>query len=724
VSRTLLFEIGVEELPSTYVPPALDQLAENAERLLAESNLVHGELQVHGTPRRLALLVREVADRQADREEEVVGPAARAAFDEDGKPSKALIGFCRGKGVNPDDVRRIQTPRGEYVAVTVFHAGRQAEDVLPEMLATLATRIQFPKTMRWGADDSRFARPVRWLVALLGDEVLPVHAFGVEADRRSYGHRFLAPAPVKIRDADAYLDTLDGASVAADHRERARRLVRQIEALAREAGGRVVADDELVTINNFLVEWPTCFAGRFDAHYLDLPREVVIESLREHQRFFAVESDAQALLPVFLAVRNGDERGIDTVRKGNEDVLIARLEDARFYWETDLEHPPATRVGDLTTVVWMEGLGSLRDKASRLVALSGWIAERVAPAAGDAAQRAALLCKTDLLSEMIGSGKEYASLEGVIGGYYALKAGEPRQVAAAITEHYRPRGPADALPASEAGDVLSLADKLDHIAGAFVAGKIPSGSEDPYGVRRAANGVLRILVEHDRNLDLRHATEEATKPFFTADRDLPHAEIVRKLGDFWRGRVEAALEERGVPYDVRGAALDARIRMGGHDRPGWIDPADCVARGLALAEFRGDARFEPLVVLFKRVANILTAATETLPETLDEAKLSEKAERALLAALSHAQRRTEPLWERSAYAKILPELLAMESPIHTFFDDVMVNVDDLAVRGNRLRLLADVRALFVRGWDLSQVVLSGERNAGGERDAELSTARS
>jgi glycyl-tRNA synthetase beta chain len=708
VSR-LLFEIGVEELPAGYVPPALDQFERGARAALAELRLTHGEVRAIGTPRRLVLTVADLEARQSDHDEEAVGPAAKAAFDAEGQPTKALLGFCRGKGADPASVRKIDTPKGEYVAVTVHHAGKDAAEVLPEALANVATRLQFPKSMRWLDDDTRFARPVRWLVALLDDQVIPVRAFGLEAGRRSFGHRFLSPAAVKIGSAAEYVDVMDGASVIADPAMRAARLRDQIGALAAAENGRVVDDPELIEINNFLVEWPTAFTGRFDAKYLDLPREVIVTALREHQRFFAVEDAAGHLMPLFIAVRNGDDRGLDGVRRGNEGVLIARLEDARFYWETDLKHAPAERVEALSGVVWMEGLGSLREKATRLESLTAWIAGMIAPSAADAARRAALLCKTDLLSEMIGSGKEYTSLEGIVGGYYARRAGESEAVGAAIAEHYRPRGPADALPVSAPGLVLALADKLDHVAGAFVAGKVPSGSEDPYGVRRAANGVLRMLLEGGRHLDLRAASMESTQPFFAADPQLPHAEIMKKLGEFWRGRVDSALDEHGIPYDSRDAALEARIDAGGRGQPGWTDPADALERARVLSAFRSDARFEPLVVLFKRVSNILKAASEPIPPALDRAKFTEAAERDLHAALERARERTAPLWERRAYAELLPALLEMEAAIHRFFDEVLVNAEDPAVRGNRLRLLTEVREMFLRGWDLARVVVEGER---------------
>jgi len=359
----------------------------------------------------------------------------------------------------------------------------------------------------------------------------------------------------------------------------------------------------------------------------------------------------------------------------------------------------------------MEGMGSLREKAARLEnlveAVAGGNAADLA-----AARRAALLCKVDLLSEMIGSGKEYAALEGIMGGHYARRAGEPEAVATAIAEHYLPRARTDALPGSEPGTMLSLADKLDHVAGAFAAGKVPSGSEDPFAVRRAGNGVVRILLEKGRSLDLFRATMQSTAPFFAANAELSQAQIMKQLGAFWSERVRTGIagSETGDGVALRHDTIDAAMESRSGGRPGWADPADCRRRAQALHAFRGDARFEPLVILFKRVANILAKATETLPATLDRARLTEKAEADLAAALDAASRRTEPLWSDRRYAEILPVLLEMERPIHAFFDGVMVNVEDAPTRLNRLKLLATIREQFVRGWDLSKVVVEGEKS--------------
>ena len=721
--RELLLEIGAEELPPSYVAPALEQLERGARAGLADLYLTFGAVRTVGAPRRLALSVSGLAARQPDRDEEVTGPNWKAAFDAAGAPTKALLGFCQGRGVDPSAVRKVTTAKGEYVAVTVHHTGKPAAQVLPALLATLAGKLQFPKSMRWLSDDTRFARPVRWLVALLDDEVLAVRAFGLEAGRETFGHRFLAPGRVAIAHARDYEATLERARVLVDPVRRRERIETHIARLAAAIEGEVHPDPELVDINTFLAEWPTTFVGGFDPRYVSLPREVIVTALREHQRFFAVTARGPGgtLKPHFIAMRDGDERGLDVVRRGNEAVLTARLEDAEFYWNTDLKRTTTQQIEALSGVVWMEGLGSLREKADRLQSLGAWLAERLAPATDATVRRAGLLCKTDLTSEMIGSGKEYAGLQGVIGAYYAREAGEPEAVCDAIAEHYRPSGASDALPASEAGSLLALADKLDHTAGAFVGGKIPSGSEDPYGVRRAGNGVIRILMDQERHLDLYAASMESTRILFANDRELPHAEIMKKLGEFWRGRIETALDEWGIAYDVRDAALEARPAPGNADRtrPGWIDPFDALLRARVLAAFRTDLRFEPLAVLFKRVSNILKAVAEPLPAALDRAALAEPAELELALALDRARTRTDPLWEGRGYAEILPALLEMEQAIHGFFDHVLVNAENPAVRLNRLRLLSEVRALFLRGWDLSRVVVEGERATAASELAEL-----
>jgi glycyl-tRNA synthetase beta chain len=694
VSRAdFLLEIGIEELPTSYIRPALDQLASELREAIAEMRLASGEVATFATPRRLAVLVTDLVTRQEDYEEEASGPPVAAAYDKDGNPTRALTGFVAGKGASLDDVRRVTTPKGEYVAVTVKRVGRTAAELLPKAIQEIVPGLQFPKSMRWlPGSDVRCARPIRWIVALLGDEALSFELDGVSSGRVSRGHRFLHPGTVSIGHPTDYVGALASAGVIADPRLRQSVIVEQAEALAKQAGGTLVDDPELIDINNDLVEKPTALLGRFDSRFLDLPREVIVTALREHQRYFAVEDAAGRLLPAFVGVRNGDDRNLAVITEGNAAVLRARLEDARFYWDTDLKKAPGDRVEELDGIVWLAEMGSMRAKAERMKTLAAWIA-RAWKVDATTVERAALLAKTDLLSEMIGSGKEYASLEGVMGSYYAARHGEPADVVAAIRDHVLPRGAGDPLPASDAGATLAVADRADSVAGAFLAGKIPSGSEDPYGVRRAANGVVRILLEQDRALDLAALTREALKGYARA---LPDG-LESKLDDFWGGRLANALGERGFAYDEAAAAL------GGSE--GGADPRDVLKRAQALKSWRANADFVPLVIGFKRVANILKAAKDAPGGVLGD--FADPHESALATAVRAAALKAEPLFAAHDYGQVLGVLLSLRGAIDTFFDKVMVNVDDAEVRRRRLGLLATTRELFDRGWDLSKVVVEG-----------------
>ena len=693
----LLLELGVEELPTSYIRPALEQLASELKEAIAEMRLTHGDVATFATPRRLAVLLTDLVTRQEDYDEEATGPPAAAAWDKEGKPTRALTGFVQGKGAALEDVRRVKTPKGEYVVVTVRRQGQGAAALLPPAITRIVGGLSFPRSMRWlPGEDTRSGRPIRWIVALLGDETLPLEFAGLTAGRTSRGHRFLHPGPVEIAHPTRYVHALAGAGVVADPRLRQQVIVEQAEALAREAGGVLVDDPELIDINNDLVERPTALIGAFDARFLDLPREVIVTALREHQRYFAVETAEGELLPAFVGVRNGDDRNLAGVVAGNAAVLRARLEDARFYWDTDLKRSPADRVPELEGIVWLEGLGTVRDKAERMQALAGWVVGHWDRTLVPAVERAALLCKTDLLSEMIGSGKEYASLEGVMGAYYAAHHGEDPAVVTAIREHVKPRGAGDDLPASDAGAALAVADRADSVVGAFLAGKVPSGSEDPYGVRRAANGVVRILLEQERSLDLAALTKEALAIHAHAGRKAPEGLDV-KLREFWSGRLATALSELGYAYDEVAAAL------GGSE--GGTDPVDVRKRVAALKTWRANPDFVPLVIGFKRVANILRASPDAPGAVVGD--LPDPHEAALYKAVQKARHDSEPKFAARDYEGVLGVLLSLRGPIDRFFEKVMVNVEEPSVRRRRLALLSTTRELFDRGWDLSKVVVEG-----------------
>jgi glycyl-tRNA synthetase beta chain len=697
-----LLEIGVEELPATYVIPALEALARDLAADLGDLRLRFRKLESYGAPRRLAVLVRGLRLRQSDAEEDALGPSVKVAYDEQGQPTKALLGFARGKGVELDAVRRVTNEKGEYVMARVRHLGQAALAVLPAVIERRVAALPFPKTMRWSpaAPAFRFARPVRWIVALLGDEVVPVTVGGVAAGALSRGHRFQAPKPVRVGRPSRYLAVLERAAVIADHRRRGALLLEAARRAAQAAGGRLVEDAELVELNTFYVEKPAAALGRFSEAYLDLPREVVVTAMREHQRYFAVEDASGRLAPLFVVVMNGNERNVAGIVRGNERVLRARLDDARYYWETDLKHAPGERVADLKGIVWLEGQGTMLDKARRVEGLAAWIAGRWAPAAEPHARRAALLMKTDLLGEMIGSGKEYASLEGLMGSYYAERHGEPAEVVAAIREHLRPKFAGDALPVTPAGAVLAVADRLDSVTGYFAGGKVPSGSEDPYGVRRAANGVVRILLKQERHLDLAAATRRALGALGAGATE---AALPGQLDEFWKGRVDAALEEQGYTYDEVATVLESEL--------GWADPLDARQRVAALRAHRAAESFTVLVIGYKRVANILRAETDAPASAAAApggAAWGHDAERALAAALAAAERRALPLYEAHDYAGVLDVLLEMRGAIDAFFTDVLINdPKDPSGRLRRLGLLNQVRALFGRGFDLSRIVVEG-----------------
>ncbi len=702
-----LLEIGVEELPTSYIEPALGQLERGLRESLGEMRLGFSDCVTFATPRRLAVLFTDVVTRQADYEEEARGPAVAQAWDENGEPTRALLGFCKGKGVDVSVVRRVKTDKGEYVTVTLKRQGKGAAALLPPTIAQVASGLTFPRAMRWLEDDFRFARPIRWIVALLGDDTLDLELAGLRAGRASRGHRFLHPGPVTIARPTAYVEALATAGVVADPRLRREVILEQATSLAGGAGGRLVDDPELVEINNYLVERPQALLGRFEAKYLDLPREVIVTALREHQRYFAVEKDDGTLLPAFVGVRNGDDRNLAVVIHGNVAVLRARLDDARFYWDTDLRKAPADRVEELSGIVWLEGMGTVKDRVERMRRLGTWIAGQWNPDLMTAVDRAALLCKTDLLSEMIGSGKEYASLEGVMGGYYAERHGERPDVVAAIKEHVKPRGAGDALPATPAGAILAIADRADSVVGCFLADKGPSGSEDPYGVRRAGNGVIRILLEQGRHLDLTALSATALSAYDAAAQARAAGaasnaranlhQVSGRVAEFWASRLESALGERGYAYDEVAAAL------GGTE--GGTDPMDVERRASALKRRRANEDFKPLVIGFKRVANILRAADPTEVPAAVVGDLPDPHEAALSTAVASAAREAEPLFEKRDYDAVLGVLLRLRGPIDTFFDKVMVNVEEPDMRRRRLGILATARALFDRGWDLSRVVV-------------------
>lgn len=694
MTKDLVFEIGVEEIPASYIAPALAELDRSIRAGLSGARLTFESLDTYATPRRLAVLARGVAARQDDMEREAAGPPANVAFGPDGAPTKAALGFARAQGIDVSALEVRETDRGPYVFARVTDRGRSAAEVLPELLEAAVASLSFPKTMRWGPDE-RFARPIRWVVAMLDGDALDLTIAGVRAGGETHGHRAWAPGPHPLRGAADYVDVLRRSHVIVDHRERRATIERDAEARAAECGGSLVRDDALIDEVTFLVERPTVFAGRFDERFLKLPRDVIIAAMKGHQRYFAVESPSGGLMPFFLCAMNGPPDHVDGVRRGNERVLVSRLDDAEFYWREDTKSPLADKVEALRNVVWLEGLGSLYEKTGRLETLSRFLASALGVADAGTVARAARLAKADLVTEMVRDGKEFTALQGVMGREYARVSREPEPVALAVYEHYLPRFAGDDLPSTEAGAILSMADKLDSIAGCFSAGLVPSGSQDPYALRRQAIGVLRMIDEKALGLSLGDAVRGALAGYSLDEGRL--AEVAASVLEFLRQRARNYFIDAGFSYDLVDAVLEAS----------FDDLVGSRSRLVALTHFRANEDFCGLVIGARRVSNILKGQPEhpSAPE-----RLTDQAERDLDAAARAATGRVAAAIEGGDFDAAVNELLNLRRPIDAFFDGVMVMVEDAQVRGARLGLLASVRRLFLTIADFARVVLEGEES--------------
>lgn len=686
--KRFLLEIGCEELPAGVISPALRQLEALAREGLRGARIGFGSIRALGTPRRLALLAEGVEEKQDEETRELMGPAVRVAYDESGDPTNAARGFARSAGVAVEALERVTTAKGEYLLARVHDPGRPTREVLPDLLKAWIGGLNFPKTMHWNGE-GRFARPVRWIVSMWDGDAMALECFGIQSGQSTRGHRTLSPGWFEIPTAGKYVSALREHRVIVDPSERRREIERLVEEASAAKQGRSLSDPDLLDEVANLVEWPGAVLGHFDERYLALPAPVVITAMRAHQRYFAVEGVSGKLLPHFVAIRNGRGEGSESIRRGYEAVLRARLEDARFYWENDRKRGLEAKVEELKQIVWHEKLGSVHDRTLRLVQLVEELARRLAPKARPHVSRAAYLCKADLASEMIRSGKEFAALEGIVGAEYAAAQGEPAEVARAIREHILPRGPSDPLPGSIEGTLLAIADKLDVIIGGFRAGLEVSGSQDPYGLRRAGNGIVRLLLEKGIRLDvvalaawLGEIYERASIPPAGSD-----------FAEFWVQRVAAALEERGVPYDTSAAVLAVR--------PG--DPLDVWARAMAIEAIRRTEDFEGLMIGYRRAANILRAAPPG--EVSPSAPLAERAE--AFGDKAEADLHLETKMARQAletylqspepdYPAILRHLLGLKPAIDRFFEAVMVMADDPAARRRRLSILEAVRQAFTR----------------------------
>ena len=666
MAKDLLFEIGAEEIPAGFMPNILDQLKQLAETKLNDAHLPFESIATYGTPRRLALIVKGLADTSAEISERHKGPSASIAYDADGNPTKAAIGFARGKGL---DVADLVVEDG-YIYAETKTAGVPAKDIVTDMLPQLITGLNFPKSMHWGNLDAKFVRPVRWLVALLDEEVIPVEFATVKSGNVTRGHRFLGADEITIKNAASYVDTLKENFVMVDQDARRELISKQLHDIAASKNASIVWDDYLLEEINYLVEWPTALCGGFEESYLALPDAAIITPMKDHQRYFPLVDQDGKLLPMFLTVRNGSDHSIEVVQAGNERVLRARLDDAKFFFNEDRKKPLIDRQDGLTKIVFQEGLGNLADKTERLLTLGRVFSEEceLHEDARVVLERATELAKTDLTTGMV---TEFTELQGVMGKEYALLDGESPEVAEAIFEQYLPRFAGDVLPQTEAGKVLSIIDKIDNIVAAFSRGLIPTGSQDPYALRRQTIGILNILLNSEWNISLRPIIVESMNLLNvpTEKQD----ELLGQVEEFITLRLKNIFLDREVPHHVIDLLLSNNE----------LSVADAEGLVKALLANRIDENVE-LVQAFTRMYNLVKDVTYT---GVDESLLKEDAERTLYEAATKASEASIDAWDNNDYDAVVAVPATLVPAINTFFEDVMVMDKDEAIKANRLQLV-------------------------------------
>ena len=689
----LLFEIGTEELPAGYIDPALRFLAERAGRQFAELGLEYGECRTAGTPRRLTLMVEGLQDKQPDRIVRHTGPSRQAGFDKEGNPTRAAQGFAASKGMRVEDLQVVKTAKGDYLEAMEEVKGRGTAELLPELLTGLIREIVFPKSMRWGQGSITFARPIQWLLALFDGRVVKMSVDSLSAGATTRGHRFMAAGPIAVSGWEDYLSVLRDRHVLADPRERREAVLREVrQAMAGIGGGEVrpILEEQLVDTVTNLVEVPWGVCGRFDEKFLELPDEVLITSMREHQKYFPAADRQGRLLPYFVAVNNTRIEDAGLAVSGHQRVLRARLEDALFFFREDKKKKLSDRSRELAGIVFHHKLGSMLAKAERTARLAGRLATTVEPTATDYVLRTAMLAKCDLLTAMVG---EFPSLQGIMGREYALLDGEPAEVAFGIHEHYLPVRAGGQLPERMVGALVGIADRLDTLAGCFAIGEKPTGTTDPFGLRRQALGLLHIIQGRGIHLSLTEVIGQA----LTGYRDMLVVpdDTGNQLLEFIRLRFENDLVTAGFKLEVVTAATAA----------GFDNVVDCRARVEALDNIRGREQFSVLAGSFKRIRNIVKGNRDT---AIDEALLTDEAEVALYATLVSVRSEVEPLLAEYRYHEALEFMLRMKDPVDLFFDQVMVMTDKADVRQNRLNLLTALGELVLQIGDISRMHLEAQ----------------
>ncbi|QPR28663.1 glycine--tRNA ligase subunit beta [Edwardsiella hoshinae] len=683
--QTFLVEIGTEELPPKALRSLAQAFADNFRSELDNAGLAHGEITWFAAPRRLALKVATLDAAQPDREIEKRGPAIAQAFDTEGKPTKAAEGWARGCGISVDQAERLTNDKGEWLLYRALQKGQRAQALLPNLVANALSRLPIPKLMRWGANDTQFVRPVHTVTLLLGSESIPATILGVQSDRVIRGHRFMGEAEFTIDNADQYPQILlERGKVIADYEARKAQIKRDAEAAAARIGGQADLSDSLLEEVTSLVEWPVVLTAKFEEKFLAVPAEALVYTMKGDQKYFPVYDAQGKLLPNFIFVANIDSKDAQQIIAGNEKVVRPRLADAEFFFKTDRKQRLEDNLPRLENVLFQQQLGSLRDKTDRIATLAGWIAQQIG-ADVNMATRAGLLSKCDLMTNMV---FEFTDTQGVMGMHYARHDGEAEEVAVSLNEQYMPRFAGDALPSSLVACAVAIADKMDTLAGIFGIGQHPKGDKDPFALRRAALGVLRIIVEKKLPLDLLTLTQEAVRLY--GDK-LSNVNVVEEVVDFMLGRFRAWYQEEGHAVDTIQAVLARRPTR----------PADFDARVRAVSHFRTLDDAATLAAANKRVSNILAKSTDILADQVQASRLKEAAEIRLAANLITLQEKLAPLFAAGQYQEALVELATLRQPVDDFFEQVMVMADDEQVRINRLTLLSKLRDLFLQVADIS-----------------------
>jgi glycyl-tRNA synthetase beta chain len=685
--RDLLIEIGTEELP----PKALHRLslafADAMTKELDAAGLRPERTLVYAAPRRLALLIKSLPVRQADRESVRRGPALTAAFDDDGCPTQAAIGFAGSCGVDVEALDRLETGKGSWLSFRMVEKGQATAALVPGVLSKSLAALPIPKRMRWGDRDDEFVRPVHWVVLLFGDEVIDAEILGVKTGRHTYGHRFHHPQGMYLAEPEAYLPLLETEGhVLPDYDARREAVRAQVIEQGNLLGGKALIDDDLLDEVTALVEWPVAISGQFDTDFLQVPSEALISSMQDHQKYFPVVDNNGKLLAHFITVANLASRDPAQIKAGNERVIRPRLADAAFFWQQDRKQTLAARAEKLRSMVFQKRLGTLFDKQERVAALAGLIAASIG-ADTRHAERAARLSKCDLLTSMV---YEFPELQGVMGRYYALHDGEPAAVADAIQQHYLPRFAGDELPAAGVAQSVALADRIDSLIGIFAIGQQPSGDKDPFALRRAALGVIRICIEKELDLDLDELLKAAATAFAS---ELDASPAVAEVFAYVMDRLRGYYQEQGVEVDLVDAVLATHpLRLLDIDR-----------RIQACRSFRLLPQAHSLAAANKRISNILKKTEQPIPDKVEASRLTEAAERQLADALTEIRQAVVPMLDAGDYTPALTRLAGLRDSVDAFFDQVMVMVDDEALRTNRLALLKSLRDLFLRVADLSRL---------------------